>query len=250
MSATVWNKLSDIDVNDDKEQKGDFDYLSWTDAIKHVKNAGFALSWEIRDDVFFPDGTMEVRVDVTINGDTLLMWLPVMNHRNQAIKNPNAFEINKTRMRCLVKGIAAHGLGFYIYAGEDLPTSKEEHDVAKYDEFMRRYLQDEHECAVWYCQLSGEDMAAIKDGSPKGKKTETQATLREMVAQMHSNFDDYAGHLVVAVQKEDVTSVGQLWNELADYERRCVFDRMEQSDRVGFNNLIERAKALKEKSNG
>lgn len=250
MSHTVWKKLSDIDVNEDKEQKGDFDYLSWTDAIKQVKNAGFDLSWEIRDDVFFPDGSMEVRVDVTINGDTLLMWLPVMNHRNQAIKNPNAFEINKTRMRCLVKGIAAHGLGFYIYAGEDLPVSNEEFNTAQYDEFMRRYAENKHNCAVWYSQLSEEEMSAVKEGSPKNKKTATQTVVREVMTQMHANFDDYAEQLSIAVQKEDVTSVGQLWNEMVDYERRCVFDRLSKEVQVSLNNLIKRAIALKEQGNG
>jgi hypothetical protein len=52
------------------------------------------------------------------------MHLPVMDHRNQAIKNPNAFEVNKNMMRCLVKAIACHGLGIHIYAGEDLPLEE------------------------------------------------------------------------------------------------------------------------------
>jgi hypothetical protein len=47
-----------------------------------------------------------------------------MDHRNQAIKNPNAFEVNKNMMRCLVKAIACHGLGIHIYAGEDLPLEE------------------------------------------------------------------------------------------------------------------------------
>ena len=248
MSDTVWSKLKDISVNDDKEQKGDFDYLSWTDAIKHVKNAGFALSWEIRDDVFFPDGTMEVRVDVTINGDTLLMWLPVMNHRNQAIKNPNAFEINKTRMRCLVKGIAAHGLGFYIYAGEDLPVSKEEHDTAKYEEFMRRYVENKHDCAVWYSQLTQEEMSAIKDGSPKNKKTATQTLARDVVAQMHVNFDDYAEKLSEAVIKGDAMYIEQLQGELEEYERNCVKERLSAEIKQQYRVVMENAQAMKEKT--
>lgn len=248
MSGTVWSKLSDIDVNDDKEQKGDFDYLSWTDAIKHVKNAGFDLSWGIRDDVFFPDGTMEVRVDVTINGDTLLMWLPVMNHRNQAIKNPNAFEINKTRMRCLVKGIAAHGLGFYIYAGEDLPVSKEEHDIAKYEEFMRRYAENKHNCAVWYSQLTQDEMSAVKDGSPKSKKTATQALAREVVAEMHINFDDYAEKLSEAVVKGDAVYIEQLQGELEEYERNCVKERLSAEIKQQYRVVMENAKAMKEQN--
>jgi hypothetical protein len=49
-----------------------------------------------------------------------------MDNRNQAIKNPDSFQVNKNMMRCLVKAIACHGLGLYIYAGEDLPHTEPE----------------------------------------------------------------------------------------------------------------------------
>jgi hypothetical protein len=49
------------------------------------------------------------------------MHLPVMDHMNKAVKNPDAFTVNKNMMRCLVKTIACHGLGIRVYAGEDLP---------------------------------------------------------------------------------------------------------------------------------
>ena len=58
-----------------------------------------------------------------IEDETLEMWLPVMNHRNQSLSvdQANMFDINKTLMRCLTKNLAMFGLGHYIYAGEDLP---------------------------------------------------------------------------------------------------------------------------------
>ena len=65
-----------------------------------------------------------VQVVVTIKGHTKQCWLPVMNHRNQAIKNPDAFAINTAIVRCLTKAISMHGLGLYIYAGEDLPEEE------------------------------------------------------------------------------------------------------------------------------
>jgi hypothetical protein len=51
--------------------------------------------------------------------------LPVMDNRNKAIPKPNAFDVNKAQMRCLAKAIAMHGLGLYIYAGEDLPEGED-----------------------------------------------------------------------------------------------------------------------------
>lgn len=63
------------------------------------------------------------------------MWLPVIDHRNKAIQNPNSFDINKNKMRCLVKCLGMFGLGLYIYAGEDLPEAEKNppFDLAAYE---------------------------------------------------------------------------------------------------------------------
>ena len=61
---------------------------------------------------------------VTIDGLSRQMWLPVMDFKNQAISNPDCVQVNKAKMRCLVKCLAMFGLGHYIYAGEDLPSAE------------------------------------------------------------------------------------------------------------------------------
>ena len=122
----IWKTLSALNVNDDKEKKGRFDYLSWADAWKHVQNNVEDATYELLEDLVYPDNTREVRCSVTINGVTHTMWLAVMDNNNRAIKNPDARAINDARMRCFVKAIAMHGLGLYIYQGEDLPDAPEE----------------------------------------------------------------------------------------------------------------------------
>jgi ectoine hydroxylase-related dioxygenase (phytanoyl-CoA dioxygenase family) len=62
-----------------------------------------------------------VKTIVTIKGVSRACWLPVMDYKNKAIKSPDAFAVNTAIMRCLAKCIAMHGLGLYVYAGEDLP---------------------------------------------------------------------------------------------------------------------------------
>lgn len=119
----TWKTLSEVNVNNDKERKGRFDYLSWADAWKHVQQNTESATYELHDDVVYPDNSREVRCSVKIDGVTHMMWLAVMDHNNRAIKNPDARAINDARMRCLVKAIAMHGLGLYIYAGEDLPEA-------------------------------------------------------------------------------------------------------------------------------
>ena len=122
----TWKTLSALNVNDDKEKKGRFDYLSWADAWKHVQNNVEDATYELLEDLVYPDNTREVRCSVTINGVTHTMWLAVMDNINRAIQNPDAQAINKARMRCFVKAIAMHGLGLYIYQGEDLPDELDE----------------------------------------------------------------------------------------------------------------------------
>lgn len=139
-AADIWRTLSAVNVNEHIERKNGFSYLSWAWAwgvlMQHYPEAEFEFEADANgDEVFvFSDGSCEVRCIITIAGVSRRMWLPVMNHRNDPIKNPHARDINDTRMRCLVKCMALFGLGHYIYAGEDLPseekTSRTEDKVA------------------------------------------------------------------------------------------------------------------------
>ncbi len=120
------SKLLSINVNEHTEQKNGLTYLSWAWAWAEVLKLDPQATWEAFEfdgfpASFAPDGSALVKVAVSIKGHTKTCWLPVMNHRNQAIKNPDAFAINTAIVRCLTKCISMHGLGLYIYAGEDLP---------------------------------------------------------------------------------------------------------------------------------
>ncbi len=122
----TWKTLSALNVNDDKEKKGRFDYLSWAHAWKHVKNNTENANYELLEDIVYPDNSREVRCSVTIDGVTHMAWLAVMDNNNRAIKNPDARAINDARQRCFVKAIAMHGLALYIYQGEGLPDAPDE----------------------------------------------------------------------------------------------------------------------------
>lgn len=120
------SELLKINVNDHTERKNNLTYLSWAWAWAEVLKIDAQATWEAVEFnglpcTFLPDTSALVKVLVTIKGHTKSCWLPVMNHRNQAIKNPDAFAINTAIVRCLTKCISMHGLGLYIYAGEDLP---------------------------------------------------------------------------------------------------------------------------------
>lgn len=125
-----WEILSRIDVSDKIEKKNGLSYLSWAWAWgklkEHYPHAWFRKHEGERGFPYFMDvqGYAFVRVTVGLDrtGDhEVTESLPVLDHRNKPIQGPNAFEVNNALQRCLAKAIAYHGLGHYIYAGEDVP---------------------------------------------------------------------------------------------------------------------------------
>ena len=123
---TIWETLSKIDCSEHTEDKGGLTYLSWAWCWQLlVENFPFA-QYEFADNETHADGSMTVHCTVIIGACRLSMWLPVMDHRNRALVNPDSRSISDSKMRCLTKCIAMFGLGHYIYAGEDLPVSPQE----------------------------------------------------------------------------------------------------------------------------
>jgi hypothetical protein len=113
-------ELRKINVNEHTEKKGKFTYLSWAWAVDQLLQLDPTATWEYKDPVYFAE-TLMVFCSVTAFGKTMTAQLPVMNNQNKAILNPDAFAVNTAMQRCLAKAIALHGLGLYIYAGEDIP---------------------------------------------------------------------------------------------------------------------------------
>ncbi|WP_066066135.1 Sak single strand annealing protein [Neobacillus soli] len=124
-----YEKLADINVNDHIEKKGKFSYLSWAWAVDTLKKNHPDATWEVIRHNGMPYIKTEVgyfvEVAVTVSGITHSQIHPVLNNFNKPIDNPTSFDINTSIQRCLVKAIALHGLGLYIFAGEDLPNSDE-----------------------------------------------------------------------------------------------------------------------------
>ena len=118
--------LSAINVNDHVEKKGRFSYLSWPYAVSQLRQSDPTATWEVRRFDGLPylacDAGVFVEVAVTVQNITLSQLHPVLDAHNRPILAPTAFDINTSIQRCLVKAIALHGLGLYIYAGEDLPS--------------------------------------------------------------------------------------------------------------------------------
>ena len=146
-----FSRLNGINVNDKAEQKGGLTYLSWAWAWGEVKklfpDATYTIYENDKGWNYHTDGkTCWVKTGVMVNGIEHIEYLPVMDNRNNSIyaDKVTSFDVNKAIQRSLTKAVARHGLGLYIYAGEDLPEAdkaedeaKKAADLAKYDEAIR-----------------------------------------------------------------------------------------------------------------
>jgi len=125
----VFKKLSEINVNDKTDKKGKFTYLSWSFAWSELKKISPTATAKVYHDentnmpYFASKMGVIVKVGVTVDGLEHINYLPVMDFKNKSksVDTVDMMDINKAIQRCTTKAIALHGLGLYIYAGEDLP---------------------------------------------------------------------------------------------------------------------------------
>ena len=133
-------KLFKTDVSKYTEKKGKFNYLSWAYAVQELKRQCPSARWGVTKaedgSPFFQTACgYFVDVWVEVDGVSLSQIHPVLDNINESIENPTAFLINTSLQRALAKCIALHGLGLYIFAGEDLP----EPDALTPDEAKKLY---------------------------------------------------------------------------------------------------------------
>lgn len=169
-------ELYEIDVNSRVEKKQNLSYLSWAWAWAEIKKRYPDVDYRVKkfNDIngilkpyiFDEDLGYMVFTEVIVNGQGYEMWLPVMDGANKAMTNKqyeyttkygtktcekaSMFDINKTIMRCLTKNLAMHGLGLYIYAGEDLPeVETNEEDKIRLQELVESARNTEELTKIW-----------------------------------------------------------------------------------------------------
>lgn len=140
-----FDELSKVDCSKHVEKKGRFSYLSWPFAVSELRKRHPDAVWEVVKSADGMPFTMSpagcfVEVAVTVNSVKLSQIHPVLDNNNRTIAEPSAFQINTSIQRCLVKAIALHGLGLYIYAGEDLPDAGEDTMNKPLDDFVAELI--------------------------------------------------------------------------------------------------------------
>ena len=155
---TTFEKLSAINVNTKVEKKNNLTYLSWAWAWSEVKKVCPDATYQMGETEYDEALGFMCHSSVTIDGETLSMWLPVMDGANKSMKKEaysyttrygekqvagaTMFDLNKTMMRCLVKNLAMFGMGIYIYAGEDMPESNNNNVVEAQEKAKATIVQN------------------------------------------------------------------------------------------------------------
>jgi hypothetical protein len=214
------SELLKINVNDHTEKKGQLTYLSWAWAWAEVLKVDPAATWIVH--TYGPQGseqpcmwigeTAMVHTSVTVNGLRRECMLPVMDHKNNALKSPDARKISDAIMRCMTKAISMHGLGLYIYAGEDLPEGEEPEKK-----------QD----------LSGIRHSPLKNDDVPALPPEVQEYIKDLATGVTEAFRstdiDWHAAAVQQIKSEGLDDLQKmtLWSQL-DSKTRSAFKKVEQ----------------------
>jgi hypothetical protein len=191
--SSIEHILLKLNVNDHTEKKQNLTYLSWAWAWQQALLADPNATFRVHTFSTAKDGASPVMeigdsgmvwVDVTLMGKTRTGFLPIMDHRNKPISEPDSFQVNTALMRCLTKTLALFGLGLYIYAGEDLPFDEEEKPVDREDKQSDPNLMLFAEKMI--------EMVTIADNSSQ---------LREFWKANQSGLDDLKAKIPDAFQK-------------------------------------------------
>ena len=184
-----FSKLNSINCNDKTEKKNGLTYLAWAYAWGEVKklfpDATYTIYENAQGWFYHTDGnTCWVKTGVTINGIEHIEYLPVMDFKNRSIpvEQVTSFDVNKAIQRSLTKAVARHGLGLYIYAGEDLPDEGEQQEVQSQPSkavVARRTAKANSPKPAAYEPMPQETYWKIVAAYAQGKQTKTGGDYRD-----------------------------------------------------------------------
>lgn len=223
-------KLSRKDVSAGVEQKGGLSYISWAYSWNALAEEYPDSTYYFGEPITFPDGSMMVKAGVNVCGINYEMQLPVMDHRNKAVSNPDSRLISDNQMRALVKAIAMTGLGIGLYLG-DLKHVVAESSFDKAEQLLA--AQDAsgfHEFV--HVTLGDVERVDIFNDAPAGRKTSFKSEWRSLLGQANAFLDEVAASITDAHQSDDLSLLQETIGELTSYERKAVFGRLSDAEKT------------------
>ena len=238
-----FNELSKIDCTDHIEKKGNLSYISWASAWQMLCEKCPDATYEHHDAVTYPSGEMMVSCTVTVDGISHRMHLPVLDHRNKPIQGPNVFQINTSMQRCFAKAISMHGLGLYVYRGEDLPpTTPYDAVIAILGDATEEELSDLWDDGPKFHELinslSEEEQNEAFNGAPDGQKSAFKKRWRAALSGAEQTFESLTTYIQDAIKEQDSEKLAECWSECSDYEKAIIRNRLNNEERESANQLL------------
>ena len=192
MSENYFAVLNAINVNDKTEKKNGLTYLSWAWAWGEIKKRYPDATYTIYENAdgmnYHTDGrTCWVKTGVTVSGIEHIEYLPVMDHRNKSIpaNAVTSFDVNKAIQRSLTKACARHGLGLYIYAGEDLPEGDDaQPDATQNPPSQGPRMATQEQIEYLTANATEEQCLAMMSKYGAGLERLTYATAEKLIAKL------------------------------------------------------------------
>lgn len=198
------------DKSSGEEKSFSLSYLSWTFGWREMKRIDPDAKESVHEFPMFdnqfrliegvtvpylktPQGYF-VRNTVTINGHSESEWMPVVDNGKYPIANPTSFQINTSNKRCFVKALAKHGLGLYLYAGEDVPT-----DISKPVYIEQQEIEKLRKILSIVSETTGTDVEILEANIRE--KTAIQAPWEQLTKADYGKFLNYANHLKLEAEK-------------------------------------------------
>ena len=217
--------LRAVSVNEHTEKKGNLTYLSWAWAVDTLLQQDPLATWDYKEPVKFGD-TMMVFCTVTAFGKPMTAQLPVMDYKNKAISNPDSMAVNTAMQRCLAKAIALHGLGLYIYAGEDTAFGEEAKvEVLKDQEARNKNMAE------------GRAKAALKPAMEL-----VMPSFDALPAEEQEFILNVAMEITAAINDEDMTEAHRLASSLDNDEKLALWSRLDSKQRSALKRHAESLK--------
>lgn len=192
MSENYFAVLNAINVNDKTEKKNGLTYLSWAWAWGEIKKRYPDANYTIYENAdglnYHTDGrTCWVKTGVTVAGIEHIEYLPVMDNRNRSIpaNAVTSFDVNKAIQRSLTKACARHGLGLYIYAGEDLPEGDDvQPEPAQNPPIQGPRMATQEQIEYLTANATEEQCLAMMSKYGAGLERLTYATAEKLIAKL------------------------------------------------------------------
>jgi len=247
-----FKELLSVDCSNKVEKKGKFNYLSWAFAVEQLGAIHPDWTYEIKRFDGMPYLKSElgffVEVSVTVAGIERTEMMPVLDNRNQPIASPTTFDINTTTKRTLVKAIAMHGLGLYIYAGEDLPS--DEYRPIYTDAQRNTYIEliEQGEALAFrnfYITLNEDVKIALFNSFDKGEKVSNKNKVNELDKAAIEAVLLTVDEIAQAVAEDANNAVDELLSDFSDYKvlKKDLWQKLQQESKDYITNLREASQA-------